>query len=313
MTTKLPIRTVYDASNEPIGLSEFQVGEFLPISVGGTGGNTVATARTTLGVDNSNIRSLFSVSGTGSYDNTTGIITVTGGVTSVGGATGTISNIQIASSITQSGLLTTANVAELTNLYFTNARVYSNVTSIGYATNANVALKANLSDKLNVFAATSSSELASILSDETGSGALVFATSPTLVTPALGTPSSGTLTNATGLPIVDGTTGTLSVARGGTGVTGSTGTGNVVLSVSPTFTGNVSVVGGSFSGSGSLLTNLPSVGFLNTTTSDFSLPTGDYGNLTDIIRDAFDIATSANYDCMDPVGRMINTDFGVLT
>lgn len=36
---------------------------------------------------------------------------------------------------------------------------------------------------------------------------------------ALGTPSSGTLTSATGLPIVAGTTGTLSVARGGTGVT----------------------------------------------------------------------------------------------
>ena len=36
---------------------------------------------------------------------------------------------------------------------------------------------------------------------------------------ALGTPSSGTLTNVTGLPIVAGTTGTLSVARGGTGVT----------------------------------------------------------------------------------------------
>lgn len=41
---------------------------------------------------------------------------------------------------------------------------------------------------------------------------------------ALGTPSSGTLTNATGLPIVGGTTGTLSVARGGTGIT-SFGTG----------------------------------------------------------------------------------------
>ena len=34
----------------------------------------------------------------------------------------------------------------------------------------------------------------------TGSGAPVRATSPTLVTPALGTPSSGTLTNCTGLP-----------------------------------------------------------------------------------------------------------------
>lgn len=34
----------------------------------------------------------------------------------------------------------------------------------------------------------------------TGSGGLVRATSPTLVTPALGTPTSGTLTNCTGLP-----------------------------------------------------------------------------------------------------------------
>jgi hypothetical protein len=51
---------------------------------------------------------------------------------------------------------------------------------------------------------------------------------------ALGTPSGGTLTNATGLPIVAGTTGTLSVARGGTGVTTSTGTGATVLSTSPT-------------------------------------------------------------------------------
>jgi hypothetical protein len=43
--------------------------------------------------------------------------------------------------------------------------------------------------------------------------------SPILVTPNLGTPSAGVLTNATGLPIVAGTTGTLSTARGGTGVT----------------------------------------------------------------------------------------------
>jgi hypothetical protein len=73
----------------------------------------------------------------------------------------------------------------------------------------------------------------------TGTGNNVLSNSPTLVTPALGTPSSGTLTNATGLPIVGGTTGTLSVARGGTGVTASTGTGSVVLSASPTFTGTV--------------------------------------------------------------------------
>ena len=41
----------------------------------------------------------------------------------------------------------------------------------------------------------------------TGTGDNVLATSPTLVTPALGTPSSATLTNATGLPIATGVSG----------------------------------------------------------------------------------------------------------
>jgi mucin-19 len=43
----------------------------------------------------------------------------------------------------------------------------------------------------------SSANLAATVTDETGSGALVFATSPTLVTPALGTPASGDFSTGT--------------------------------------------------------------------------------------------------------------------
>jgi hypothetical protein len=58
-----------------------------------------------------------------------------------------------------------------------------------------------------------SAQLAATMTDETGSGALVFATSPTLVTPILGTPTSGTLTNCTGLPVA-GITSSTSTALG---------------------------------------------------------------------------------------------------
>ena len=56
-----------------------------------------------------------------------------------------------------------------------------------------------LGTNVATFLATpTSANLAAALTDETGTGANVFATSPTLVTPILGTPTSGTLTNCTG-------------------------------------------------------------------------------------------------------------------
>lgn len=69
------------------------------------------------------------------------------------------------------------------------------------------------SGNLSQFASTTSAQLATVISDETGSGSLVFATSPTLTTPILGTPTSGTLTNCTGLP-VSGITASTSTALG---------------------------------------------------------------------------------------------------
>lgn len=88
---------------------------------------------------------------------------------------------------------------------------------VGGAFVAKTTVQAITTGTLAQFAATTSAQLAGVISDETGSGSLVFATSPTLVTPALGTPSSGTLTNCTGLPST-AITGTLGADHGGTGV-----------------------------------------------------------------------------------------------
>jgi len=100
-------------------------------------------------------------------------------------------------------------------------------------------------------ATPSSANLATLLTDETGSGANVFATSPTLVTPVLGTPSSGTLTNCTGLPISSGVSGlaagaatflaTPTSANLATLVTDNTGSGAAVFATSPTLGGTVIV------------------------------------------------------------------------
>lgn len=75
-------------------------------------------------------------------------------------------------------------------------RVNAGGTALEYASPAGGG-DALVANPLSQFAATTSAQLAGVISDETGSGPLVFANSPTLVTPALGTPASGTLTNCT--------------------------------------------------------------------------------------------------------------------
>lgn len=105
--------------------------------------------------------------------------------------------------------------------------------------NGTIALTAN---KLSDFAATTSAELAGVISDETGSGALVFANTPTLVTPTLGVASATSVnkvaitapaTSAT-LTIVDGATLTASASATVSG----TNTGDQTITLTGDVTGS---------------------------------------------------------------------------
>jgi hypothetical protein len=124
-------------------------------------------------------------------------------------------------------------------------RTNAGATALEFATISSGAGDALTTNPLSQFAATTSAQLAGVVSDETGTGALVFANSPTLVTPALGTPASGTLTNCTGLPVASGVSGlgtgvatflaTPTSANLAAAVTNETGSGALVFATSPTF------------------------------------------------------------------------------
>jgi hypothetical protein len=136
--------------------------------------------------------------------------------------TGTASNVTGTVAVSTGGTGSTTASAARTAL---GVAIGSDVQAYNSAT----ALTTN---KISDFAASTSAELAGKISDETGSGLLVFGTSPTLVTPALGIPASGTLTNCTGLPITGITSSTS--AEIATLCSDETGSGSLVFATSPT-------------------------------------------------------------------------------
>jgi len=201
-----------------------------PISPGGT---TVATNAVVLLVYNSTngawemITMASGSGGSGTVTSvdvsggTTGLTTSGGPVTSSGTITlaGTLVGANGGTGVNNSGKTITLGGNLTTSGAFATTLTATGTTTVTLPTTGTLYGTASGS--------ITSAQLATSLSDETGSGAAVFATSPTLVTPALGTPSSATLTNATGLPIVAGTTGTLTETRGGTNQTTYT-TGDIL-------------------------------------------------------------------------------------
>lgn len=174
-------------------------GDTIPIAAGGTGATTAAAARTALGattlganiftVTNPsaitfprfNANNTISLLNAADFRTAIGAGSGAGTVTSVAVSGGTTGLTTSGGPITTSGTITLAGTLAVAN-------GGTGITSFG----AGVA---------TFLGTPSSANLAAAVTNGTGSGALVFATSPTLVTPALGTPTSGTLSGCT----VDGT------------------------------------------------------------------------------------------------------------
>jgi len=205
----------------------------------------------------------------------------------VAGVQGDVSNVQLASGISQSGILTTANVAEVNNLYFTNARAVaaltagqsitidangrinstatggsstysdSNVIMLGYATNANVALKANVADLKTANVA----ELTNLYFTNARAIAAVTNTSLSNLTVSGNVIASNFVGNISITGNVVGTSANVSLVAGAYTATFNN-TGNL------TIPGNI-IATGAFVGSGSSLT-----GVALTTTGSWTVTTG---------------------------------------
>ena len=151
------------------GTVDFTTAVYSPLTMGALTATT-GTFTSTLSATSSNVNTLSALF-TGSA--TAGTFQTAGNVDA--------NNLRV---VTNSSLGTviqgTWNGSSISTTY-TDAKVTSVNGQVGAATGF-----ATTANSLSQFASTTSAQLATLISDETGSGALVFATTPTLVTPVLG-------------------------------------------------------------------------------------------------------------------------------
>ena len=190
------------------------------------------------------------------------------GRASMAKATNAIANQTITAALIAPSQTLAADISGTAATVTTNANLTGHVTSSGNAA---------------VLGSFTSAQLSGALTNETGSGVAVFNTSPTLITPALGTPASGVMTN------VSGTASSLTagLATLATSITASANN-TTNETVYPTFVDGATGTQGLETDTG--LTYNPSTGLLSlvtlsatdsialpTAVANDSVPTGQFG------------------------------------
>lgn len=219
------------------------------IAITGTSPATISlvAAPTTLGTNITGTASGLTSGNVTTNANLTGPITSVGNTTSIASQTGTGSKFVVDTSPT----LVTPNLGTPSAIVLTNATgTAASLTAGHVTTNANLTGAVTSVGNAASLGSFTSANLSTALTDETGSGAAVFATSPALVTP------TGIVKGDVGLGNVDNTSDTTkwaatatltnktydtagagnSFSINGVAATANTGTGAIARAAAPTFT-----------------------------------------------------------------------------
>jgi len=207
--------------------------------------------------------------------------TSTSATSFTGPLAGDVTGTQGASVVAKVGGVTAAAIATGANL--ANAATNSNAASTLVARDASgnfsagtitANLTGNVTGNVSGSAASVTGTVAVAnggtgVTTSTGTGSVVLSNSPTLVSPALGTPASGVATYLTGLPLTTGVTGTLGVSKGGTGTTANPASGQLLIGNGTDFTLSTLTAG-----SGVSIANTAGAITISATTASSTCPTG---------------------------------------